>query len=133
MWLSNGEVHVLEHWVDGETFADQQVFDVTPALARRQRVDVLQKKVLTLPRARLRQYVQSYCGSANLVEPCSQGEKRFVVAISKAMHSIGNVLIREDWIVPRTKFKCQEFVIRARIRTIFKSIRHIQQAHSRSA
>ena len=36
-------------------------------------------------------------------------------------------------IVPGTNFKCQEFVIRAGFRMIFKSVRHFQQAHRRSA
>jgi hypothetical protein len=46
--LGDGKVHVLQDWLDRKTFAGQQVFDVTPALERRERVEVMQKKVLPL-------------------------------------------------------------------------------------
>ena len=44
--LRDRKVHVLKHWLDWETFADQQVLDLIPALERGERVQVLQKKVL---------------------------------------------------------------------------------------
>ena len=49
--------------------------------------------------------------------------------VSKALHSVGDVLIRERWILPGANFKCQELVIRTSIRMIFKSVRHFLQGH----
>src|SRR5258708_33097301 len=98
-------------------------------------------KVLALYGTRLRQHFQCFRWPANLVQPRSQRGERFIGefraslvslcetrCLSKALHSIGNVLIRQNWILPRTNFKCQELVIRPGIGMIFKRARHFRQA-----
>ena len=142
MRLRHGEVHVLHHGIDDRMFAQEQIFDFTPALERGERVHVLKEEVLPLYCARLRQHFQCLRRPANFVQPPSQGEERFIGqvraalvtlcqtrGVSEALHSIGNVLVREGWILPRTNFKCQELVIRASIGMIFKSVCHFRQAH----
>jgi hypothetical protein len=52
--LRHGQVHVLYHGIDDRMFAQEQIFDFTPALQSGERVHVLQKKVLPLDRACLR-------------------------------------------------------------------------------
>ena len=55
--------------------------------------------------------------------------ERFAVSTSEPLDSLCNVFIDEGRIVLNTKFKCQEFVIRAAIRMIFKSVCHFNGAH----
>ena len=79
MRLRDGKVHVLQALDrSAECSLDQEVFDFIPALERRERVEVLQEKILPLDRARLRQHFQCLCGPANLVQPRSQGDERFI-------------------------------------------------------
>ncbi len=143
--LRHGEVHVLDHGIDDRMFAQEQIFDFTPALQNSKRVHVLKKEVLPLDRARLRQHFQCLCRPANLVQPSSQRDKSFIGqlcaalvslcqtrGVSETLHCIGNVLVRQGWILPRTNFKRQQFVSRASVRMIFESIRHLLQAHGPS-
>ena len=90
----------------GDAFTHQQLFDLTPALERGECVDVLQKKVLALHRARLRQYFQCFRRPANLVQPRNQRGESFIGKfggslvklcqarrVSESLHSIRNILI----------------------------------------
>ena len=142
MRLRHGKVHVLHHGIDGRMFAQEQIFDFTPALQSDERVHVLKEEVLPLDRVCLRQHFQCLCRPANFIQPRSQGEERFIGqvraalvslcqarGVSETLHCIGNVLVRQGWILPGANFKCQQFVGRACIRMIFKSVRHFLQGH----
>src|SRR5947208_8296754 len=123
-------------------FAQEQIFDFTPALQSSERVRVLKEEVLPLYRVCLRQHFQCFRRPANLVQPSSQRDKSFIGqlcaalvslcqtrGVSETLHCIGNVLVSQGWILPRTNFKCQQLVSRASVRMIFESIRPLLQAH----
>src|SRR5438477_24444 len=50
MRLRHGEVHVLYHGIHDRVFAQEEIFDFTPALQSGERVHVLKKEVLPLDR-----------------------------------------------------------------------------------
>src|SRR5205085_6878294 len=84
--------------------------------------------------------------SSNVDEPSSEGNERFIGklgacwvtlcqarGVSKTLHSIGNILIGEGWILPGANFKCQELVIRTSVGMIFKRVCHFRQSHRPSS